>query len=178
MRAGLLALLRNADRVGAKRIALVVGGTLLSVLAIPAAAGLRLNDSPSLPLGIYVVTSDRSADLVQFCPPEPFASLAALRGYREPGSCADGSAPLMKPIAARAGDKVEISGAGIAVNGRGISHSQALGVDTKGRVLQRWPFGTYVVQPGTVWVISSYNPRSFDSRYFGPIRVTSVRDRL
>jgi len=178
MRAGLLALLRNADRVGAKRIALVVGGTLISVLAIPAAAGLRLNDSPSLPFGIYVVTSDQSADLVEFCPPEPFASFAAQRGYRERGSCADGGAPLMKPIAARAGDTVEISASGIAINRRLIPNGRALKVDTRGRALQNWPFGTYVVQPGTVWLISSYNARSFDSRYFGPIRITSVRGRL
>ncbi len=178
MRAGLLALLRNAHRVRAKRIALVIGGTLVSVLAIPAAAGLRLNDSPSLPLGIYVVTSDESADLVEFCPPEPFGSFAALRGYREPGSCPDGGAPLMKPIAARSGDTVRISAAGIAVNGREIPRSQALTLDTKRRALQHWPFGTYAVQPGTVWLISSYNARSFDSRYFGPIRIMSLRYRL
>ncbi len=178
MRAGLLPLLRNAHRVRAKRIALVIGGTLVSVLAIPAAVGLRLNDSPSLPVGIYVVTPDQSADLVEFCPPEPFASFAARRRYRERGSCPDGGAPLMKPMAARPGDTVKISAAGIAVNGRGIPHTEALRVDTKGRALQHWPFGTYAVQPGTVWLISSYNERSFDSRYFGPIRITSVRDRL
>lgn len=178
MRPGLLALLRNAHCVRAKRIALLIGGTLVSVLAIPAVVGLRLNDSPSLPVGIYVVTPDPSADLVEFCPPEPFASFALLRGYRERGSCPDGGAPLMKPIAARPGDTISISAAGIAVNGRGIPHTEALRVDTKGRALQHWPFGTYAVQPGTVWLISSYNPRSFDSRYFGPVKVGLVRDRL
>jgi type IV secretory pathway protease TraF len=32
-------------------------------------------------------------------------------------------------------------------------------------------FKTYSVLPGTVWVISSYNRFSFDSRYFGPVRL-------
>jgi type IV secretory pathway protease TraF len=31
---------------------------------------------------------------------------------------------------------------------------------------------------GTVWVISSFNSRSFDSRYFGPIPASSIRSRL
>ena len=31
------------------------------------------------------------------------------------------------------------------------------------------PAGMYAVLPGTVWVISSYNRFSFDSRYFGAI---------
>jgi type IV secretory pathway protease TraF len=33
------------------------------------------------------------------------------------------------------------------------------------------PLGTYAVSPGTAWVISSYNRFSFDSRYFGPVRL-------
>jgi type IV secretory pathway protease TraF len=33
------------------------------------------------------------------------------------------------------------------------------------------PLGTYEVLPGTVWVISSYNRFSFDSRYFGAIHL-------
>jgi type IV secretory pathway protease TraF len=41
--------------------------------------GLRINASPSLPLGLYVTTNDSGADLVEFCPPEPFARLAAQR---------------------------------------------------------------------------------------------------
>jgi type IV secretory pathway protease TraF len=41
--------------------------------------------------------------------------------------------------------------------------------DALGRPLPQVPAGTYPVLPGTVWVISSYNRFSFDSRYFGPI---------
>lgn len=61
-------------------------------------AGLRINTSPSLPLGLYVTSSESDAHLVEFCPGEPFASLALSRGYRDAGSCRDGGAPLLKPV--------------------------------------------------------------------------------
>ena len=39
-------------------------------------------------------------------------------------------------------------------------------------------FGKYVVESGTVWVASSLSPRSFDSRYFGPVQMNQVRERV
>jgi hypothetical protein len=42
----------------------------------------------------------------------------------------------------------------------------------------RWPYGEYRVTPGFVWVASSYNPWSFDSRYFGSLPVGIIRRRL
>lgn len=178
MKAGLLARLRNTDLSRAKRVGILVIGTLFLALMMPALVGLRLNDSPSLPVGIYIVTSDPSATLVEFCPAEPYASLAAARGYRDQGNCPDGGAPLMKPIAARSGDTVQLSARGVKVNGKALLNSGALAIDTERRQLPHWPFGTYRVQAGYVWVISSYNRRSFDSRYFGPLSVSSIRDRL
>jgi conjugative transfer signal peptidase TraF len=84
----------------------------------------------------------------------------------------------MKPVVARTGDTVDLSELGIAVNGRLLPNTAALRVDTYGRPLLPWPFGRYEVQPDTVWVASSHHPRSFDSRYFGPIPVSSIRDYL
>ena len=178
MKAGLLAHLRKTDLALAKRLGIVVLGILVFTMITPVLGGLRLNNSPSLPVGIYMVTSDRTATLVEFCPAQPYASLAAARGYRDEGNCADGGAPLMKPIAAHSGDTVKISATGIAVNGRDIPNSQPLMVDAQQRPLQHWAVGTYKVQSGTVWLISSYNRRSFDSRYFGPVKVALIRDRV
>lgn len=178
MKAGLLAQLRKTDLALAKRLGIVVLGILVFTVMTPGLIGLRLNNSRSLPVGIYMVTSDRAATLVEFCPAQPYGSLAAARGYRDEGNCADGGAPLMKPIAARSGDHVEVSVDGVAVNGNILPNSAALAVDPKGRTLEHWPFGKYVVESGMVWVISSYNRRSFDSRYFGPVSVASVRDRV
>ena len=142
-------------------------------------AGLRFNDSPSMPTGLYVRTSSESnASLVVFCPAEPFARLSVERGYRSRGNCPDGAEPLAKPIAARPGDVVELSAAGMVVNGRLLQNSPPLATDTAGRPLSHWPFGRYVVAPGTVWVASTYRPRSFDSRYFGPVEASQVREHV
>ena len=141
--------------------------------------GLRYNDSPSMPVGLYVRTLSQSkATLVVFCPEAPFANLSASRGYRSRGTCPDGAEPLAKPIAALPGDTVELSAHGIAVNGRLLPNTAPLAGDSAGRPLSHWPFGKYVVAAGTVWVASSYNPRSFDSRYFGPVKASQVRERV
>jgi conjugative transfer signal peptidase TraF len=140
--------------------------------------GIRINTSPSLPIGLYQVTSGPDATLVEFCPPEPFGSMANARGYRQPGTCPDGGAPLMKPVVARTGDTVRLSEKGVSVNGRILRNSAPLTHDTAGRPLTPWPYRTYTVQPGTIWVVSGYHPRSFDSRYFGPIPEALVRNRV
>jgi len=142
------------------------------------ALGIRLNSSPSLPVGLYQVASGHDATLVEFCPAEPLASLANARGYRQAGTCPDGGSPLMKPVVARAGDSVQVSARGLSVNGKAVPNSAPLPKDTAGRPLTSWPVGTYRVQPGTVWVVSDYHPRSFDSRYFGPISEALIRNRL
>ena len=140
--------------------------------------GIRMNTSPSLPVGLYINTQDPAANLVEFCPIEPFATLAIVRGYRDPGACPDGAAPLLKPIVARSGDVVEFSTAGISVDGVFLRNTAPLSKDTKGRPLVAWPFGRYVVAPETVWVASTYHPRSFDSRYLGPVATSTIRSHL
>ena len=160
-------------------LVLAFGAGTLALALVAARAGLRLNDSPSMPTGLYVRTSSESnASLVVFCPAEPFARLSVERGYRSRGNCPDGAEPLAKPIAARAGDIVELSATGMVVNGRLLQNSPPLATDTAGRPLSHWPFGRYVVAPGTVWVASTYSPRSFDSRYFGPVEASQVREHV
>jgi len=139
---------------------------------------LRINTSASLPVGLYRITSDPSATLIEFCPAEPFGSLSASRAYRGKGNCPDGAEPLMKPLVATAGDIVTTSDRGVAVNGTLLQNSAPLAFDTKNRRLVHWAFGDYRVPAGDVWVISSYNSRSFDSRYFGPVPLSTVRHRL
>jgi conjugative transfer signal peptidase TraF len=138
--------------------------------------GLRLNTSPSLPLGLYMVS--KAGTLVEFCPSEPFASIAIARGYRQTGVCADGGTPLLKPVVATSGDLVSVTPNGLEVNHVRLVNTAPLTVDTKNRRLIHWPFGHYTVGVGTFWVASSYNRRSFDSRYFGPIPAAAVRNRL
>ena len=161
-----------------RRAALLAIVVSIAVFQLFGFLGLRLNTSPSLPVGLYVVTTDGSTNLIEFCPAEPFAALSLIRGYRDAGSCQDGGAPLLKPVVAKAGDLVELSWRGISVNGLLLPNTAPLSKDTKGRPLTAWPFGWYSLTPGTVWVASSYHSRSFDSRYFGPVHETAIRHRL
>jgi conjugative transfer signal peptidase TraF len=163
---------------GLGRAALVGFGVVLATFQLTGTLGLRINTSPSLPMGLYIATAEPGADTAEFCPPEPFATFAIARGYRGPGTCGDGAAPLLKPIVAKSGDIVELSDHGISVNGALLPNTAPLSKDAKGRPLQAWPFGRYVVAPGTVWVASSYHAHSFDSRYFGPILAAAIRQRV
>src|SRR6266480_3024132 len=160
-------------------LVLAFGGGALALALAGEWAGLRFNDSPSMPTGLYVRASSESrASLVVFCPAEPFARLSVERGYRSRGNCPDGAEPLAKPIAARPGDTLELSATGIAVNGRLLPNTAPLATDTAGRPLSHWLFGRYVVAPGAAWVASSHNSRSFDSRYFGPVDASQVREHV
>lgn len=178
MIAGLLDKVRTTPVDVAGRIVFLLVGTFLCIFQLCDLMGLRINTTPSLPVGFYKTTSNPDTDLIEFCPAEPFASLAAARGYRTRGTCPDGAAPLLKPVVAKPGDIIELFNRGIAVNGKLLPCTAALARDTKGRPLVPFPFGVYKVPNGSVWVASTYNPRSFDSRYFGPIPLSSVRARL
>jgi len=144
-----------------------------------AVIGVRINTSYSLPMGLYIVTTDPAATLVEFCPASPFATQSSERGYRTPGiTCSDGAVPLLKPIVARYGDLVEMTPAGIKVNGCLLPKTAPLPKDSLSRTLTPWPSGVYRVQSGTVWVASSYHRGSYDSRYMGPISIAQIRRRL
>lgn len=166
---------------GPRKHMLVFVAAPAAVMAVALGAGLagiRINTSPSLPMGLYRTTADSSASLVEFCPPRQYDQNSAGRGYRATGVCEDGGAPLLKPVIARPGDVVAVSEAGIAVNGNLLPHTAPQTVDSKGRRLRHWPRGRYTVAEGTVWVASSYNEYSYDSRYFGPVPTAAIRQYL
>lgn len=178
MMAGLSGKFRNTRCSEIRRLAFVAAAVCIGTFQLFGSLGLRINTSPSLPMGVYIATPDNTANLVEFCPVEPFATLAIVRGYRDPGTCRDGAAPLLKPVVAKPGDLVELFARGISVNGVLIPNTAPLSKDRKGRPLEAWPFGRFLVAPGTVWVASSYHSGSFDSRYFGPISSATIRNRL
>lgn len=165
-------------RSNAVRLLAVTTTTVAAAFGLAGTLGIRINLSPSLPIGFYRVTSDRRSPIVEFCPPEPYATLARMRGYRPRGGCPDGGMPLMKPVVAVSGDRVNISPKGIAVNGALLPNTAPRADDADGRPLLHWPYREYRVAPGFLWVASTYEPRSFDSRYFGPIAKASVTARL
>jgi conjugative transfer signal peptidase TraF len=144
-----------------------------SIVLLLGVFGIRLNiASNSLPPGLYrIVPAGKGSDLL-ICPTGVAEKVSIEREYRiKSFGCGDGYAPLLKPIAARAGDTVTLSQAGVAVNGKLLQNSKQYPKDGIGRPMPMVPFGTYAILPGTVWVISSYNRFSFDSRYFGPVNL-------
>jgi conjugative transfer signal peptidase TraF len=154
----------------------------ITIISFPAmiaySLGLRVNASRSLPIGIYAVTRDPVSKLIEFCPDGKAAEESKSRGYRSRGSCPDGAAPLIKPVIARKGDVVKFSPRGFSVNGKFLKNTAPLALDGAGRPLTHWRFGVYRVAAGEVWVASTHNYGSYDSRYFGPICISSIRNRL
>jgi conjugative transfer signal peptidase TraF len=162
---------------------LYVAGCFALLWATAWLIGIRVNTSASLPTGLWLERgspplygkSIRGA-VVIFCPSDvPAFRLAKQRGYVGAGLCPHAYQPLFKPVVAVAGDLVSLSPEGIDVNGVHIFNSTPLRLDNARRVLPNPPYGNYTVSPGTVWVVSSYNSRSFDSRYFGSIAVANIR---
>ena len=152
--------------------------TALGIFGLLGLAGIRINWTSSLPPGFYLITDDLNARLVEFCPPRIFSPLSIERGYRPGGICPDREAPLLKPVIATPGDTVMVSDDGISVNGRQLPNTRPRPLDSAGRPLKAWPPGIYSVSAETVWVASTYHPNSLDSRYFGPISISTVRHRL
>ena len=58
MRLGLSTRLKSPNRARAKRLGMFVGGILSSGLIVPALIGLRVNASPSLPVGLRIIAKD------------------------------------------------------------------------------------------------------------------------
>lgn len=157
-----------------------IGALTMAALLIAHAAGLRVNGTASMPLGLWRVldTKDplRRGAVVTLCPPDtPSIRLGAARGYIPGGNCPGGYEPLVKPIAAAAGDVVVVSANGVTVNGQPVPGTAQLANDSTGRPLQAVAAGIYPVTAGDVWLLSGHDPRSFDSRYFGPVPAANVQ---
>ena len=160
---------------------LAVSGSALALMVAGVNFGLVFNYTHSAPYGLYIEIADPTTvphnppPYVFFCPDVRWPSLRDQPNYRSPmRTCPDGFSPLIKPVLAWPGDTVETTAEGLKVNGMLISHTVPLDHDSKGHLIHPFPYATYRVQPGQLWAVSSFSPRSFDSRYFGPIPLHSV----
>jgi conjugative transfer signal peptidase TraF len=100
------------------------------------------------------------------------------RGYLMRGSCPGGAEPVGKPVVASEGDVVDVTDAETRVNGKPLPHSFRHRIDSRGRDLPSVPEGTYVLRPGELWIASDEHPKSWDSRYYGPVHEAHVRGVL
>jgi conjugative transfer signal peptidase TraF len=138
----------------------------------PRRAMVVWNASASAPIGFYrVIHGDpvvRGA-LVLVVPNAQIASFAAARGYLPAGI------PLIKRIAAVAGDQVCAVSDDIFING--ISVATRLSADRKGRPLPSWA-GCRTLGKGDVFLLMAHVPGSFDGRYFGVTKLSDIAGRL
>jgi conjugative transfer signal peptidase TraF len=153
-------------------VALTLGGAMALTHR-----NLRLNLSASMPYGLWWVSDSaapRRGDYVTLCLPGEPGRIALTRGYIGRGDCPDEAEPLLKPVAAVAGDVVTVTAGGIRVNGEPLANSAPFRTDTEGRPMTAFPAGEYAVDAGMVWVVAGHDPRSYDSRYFGPVATAAI----
>lgn len=151
-----------------KAVALMALG--LALLASPSLGPKRpalvWNASASVPIGLYFAASPalHIGDYVLVRPTSSMQVLAEGRGYIGAG------VPLLKRVAAIAGDRVCRRGRVVWIAGRRAFI--ALASDTEGRRLPVWK-GCHQLRDGQVFVLGAH-PASFDSRYFGPLHTSQV----
>lgn len=154
-----------------------IGGALVLAGGLHA-AGFVVNRSNSLPPGVWRVEprAPQRGDVTLVCPPdEPAIRAARDARYLDRGFCPGGVAPLLKPVVAVAGDRIEVRPEGVSVNGQALPNTRMLAADGAGRRLPDGQVGAHIVRAGEVWLISNYSSLSFDSRYFGPVAAAKMR---
>jgi conjugative transfer signal peptidase TraF len=156
-----------------------LAGLWTAVILAAHAAGLRINETPSLPMGLWLIEARpqviERGQIVSFCPPDlTLFRMGRDRGYLSRGRCPGDFEPMLKPVVAVEGDEVEVTDDGVVVNGRLIANTAPHGRDSAGRPMPFPPIGLRVVGPGEVWFASSYAASSFDSRYFGAVLAAQI----
>ena len=146
-----------------RRVAVIGAGiTLVGLtIAFPPAPRLVWNASASAPIGLYAVTPGATVepgDMVIARVPDPSRMVAAERRY------IPANVPLVKRVAAAAGDEVCALGREIFVNGTWVVERRAF--DAKGRPMPWWS-GCVRLRGRQLFLLMSDSPGSFDGRYFG-----------
>ena len=129
---------------------------------------LVYNPSDSVPIGWYRIGSSDAlhvgAIVLTTLPPD-VAALAAQRRYLP------ARVPLLKRVGAVAPQHVCVFDALVWIDG--VPVAAVLAADRLGRPLPSWPHCRRL-EAGELFLLSSTNPASFDSRYFGPVSAAAV----
>ena len=129
------------------------------------------NASASAPIGLYRIHRDSdppTGALVAVVPPERLARWLSARGYLPEG------VPLLKHIAAKAGQRVCRNGNAVSVDARPVAIARAR--DGQGRPLPVWQ-GCRTLRTGELLLLNPARPDSLDGRYFGPLPASAVIGR-
>ena len=150
-------------------VSLLVLAVLIGIMWL-LAAHILFQVTGSLPRGLYLVSEAAAVekgDLVLVDIPQSVRALARRRGWIPQGL----RYHLMKPVAAVAGDRVEVSRSGVFINGQYFGPVQPC--DDVGLPLPA-ATGDFELAQGEFF-LAAKDPRSFDSRYFGPVNHRHIR---
>lgn len=128
-----------------------------------------INPSKSLPRGIYKLyppQNIKKGDIVVFRIPDKLQNYMKQRGY-----ILSNVNTLMKKVAAFSDDKIEIKNNEIYVNN--ISWGKIYEYDSKNRPLKKYKNKTIILKKDEFLPLSSED-KSFDGRYFGPIKTSDI----
>lgn len=149
-----------------------LGGLLLEQL------GFRINLTPSMPRGIYRISSDAAperGDLVTLCLDNPgYVALSRERGYLRPGSCQTELEPLLKRLVGTAGDHIALTRSGVWLNGNLLPDSQICTQDSLQRPLPPTSLRSGRIPKDMALVMSNGHPGGFDGRYFGLVPMAAL----
>lgn len=161
---------------------IVIVGVCFAVgLALAHEAGLRLNTTRSIPLGLYRMSSGPivKGAYVLWCPPERLEfDMAKERGYIAAGFCPGGYGNMLKKVLATHRDVVSVTDDGVTINGTLMPASQPFEADSLGRPLPRFRVTDYVLAPSELLLMSDTNSRSFDARYFGAVHRMHIQSLI
>ena len=129
------------------------------------------NASASAPIGLYRThfeSDPPTGALVAITPPERLARWLSARGYLPEG------VPLLKYVAAKAGQRVCRVGAVVSVDAQRVAIARER--DGQGRPLPVWQ-GCRTLRSGELLLLNPAHPDSLDGRYFGPLPASAVIGR-
>ena len=159
----------------------IVGVCLALGLVLAHQAGLRLNITRSIPLGLYRMSNDPIVNgaSVLWCPPKRQEfDLAKERGYIGAGFCPGGYGYMMKKVFAAHNDVVSVTDDGVTINGTLLPASQPYETDSMGRPLPRFRVSDHVLTSSELLLMSDANSRSFDARYFGLVHRAHIQSLI
>ena len=155
----------------------IVGSVFLVLGMVCSAAGVRINTSKSIPLGVYWLTERpiEKGEYVLLCPPPGNVfDEAKKRGYFGAGFCPGEYQYLMKKILAAKRDTVVLADDGVHVNGELLPFSMPLRADKHGRPLPVLR-GEYKLGDSDLLLMTDVSPISFDSRYYGLVNRSQIK---
>lgn len=132
--------------------------------------------SNSLPYGLYKKAAKPITrnSLAVSCLNNKVAGYGLEKGYLNKGWCATNIMPVVKRVVGLPGDKIETKGEYFYINGEKYSKCKIQGVDSLGQGLTKFYNSSFVLNDGEYFIVSDYKSNSWDSRYYGPVKVDFV----